>query len=504
MIKKILAIVLALAMLGSFAACGDKDSGAKKTEHPNEITAGIPQDLGDSLDPYQMTAAGTREILSNVYEGLYKPNSDGDYVPAIAKSYTLSEDGKSYVFEINYDVVFHDGKSLTKEDLEYSFATCKENTVDSSLPKFFANAEVSVNDQGQLVIELAEPMSDVLAYLSIIYIIPEGYAEQSTFPVGTGPYKFVSRSVQENIILEKFSDYYGEKAKIDKITCKVYENATAMVTALNAGSIDLASHLTLDQIRGLGDKFTIIEGTTNIVQALYINNAVAPFDNMKVRQAMSYAINVDDIISLVAEGHGTKIGSSIYSSFKKYFDESLVGYYEYNPEKAKELLKEAGYENGFTMSISVPAVYQLHVDTAAVIAQQLKAVGITAELKEVEWNTWLTEVYSGRDFETTVIGFDASMLTANALLERWTSGHKKNMINFSDPRYDEYMQKANASTDDAEQTELFKEAARVLTEDAANVYIQDAAEFTAMNKLLDGFHYYPLYRIDFSTVYFTE
>jgi len=496
-----------MTMVLGLAACGNKNeqvSTPAHKEHGNEIVVGIPQDLGESLDPYQMSSAGTREILTNVYEGLYKPNSDGDYVPAIATDYEVSEDGLTYIFHLNDGVVFHNGKALSNEDLEYSFAKCKETTLDSSLPKFFENAEIVVNGKGQLEVHLKEAMSDILAYISLIYIIPSDYTDQLTAPVGTGPYKFVSRSVQENVILEKFEDYYGEKAKIDKITCKVYEDSTALVTAINAGAIDFATHLALDQVGGVSADYQVIEGTTNVVQALYINNAVKPFDDVRVRQALCYAVNVDDVLQIVAEGHGAKIGTSIYSSFKKYFDESLVGYYEYNVEKAKQLLSDAGYPNGFDMTITVPSVYPIHVNTGLVISEQLKAVGINAKVEEVEWNTWLTDVYANRDFETTVSGFDASTLTANALLERWTSGHKKNMINFSNAEYDDYMAKANSTTDEAERTELFIAASRVLTEEAANVYIQDAAEFTVMNGLLAGYQSYPLYRINFASLYYTD
>ncbi len=506
--KKVLALVLAMTMLVGLAACGGSGSSQPvepaKKEHGNEIVVGIPQDLGDSLDPYQMSSAGTREILTNVFEGLYKPNSDGDYVPAIASSCEISEDGLTYTFHLNEGVTFHNGKTLTNADLEYSFAKCAETTLDSSLPKFFANADITVNGKGQVIVQLKEAMSDIFAYISLIYIIPADYADQLTAPIGTGPYKFVSRSVQENVILEKFEEYYGEKAKIDKITCKVFEDGTALVTALNAGAIDFATHLSLDQVAGVGSDYQVIEGTTNVVQALYINNAAKPFDDIRVRQALCYAVNVDDVLQLVANGHGTKLGTSIYPSFKKYFDSSLVGYYKYDVEKAKSLLAEAGYPNGFDMTITVPSVYPIHVNTALVIAEQLKAAGINAQVQEVEWNTWLTDVYSNRDFETTVSGFDASTLTANALLERWTSGHKKNMINFANSEYDEYMTKANSTTDEAERTKLFIAASRVLTENAANVYIQDAAEFTVMNGLLDGYQSYPLYRINFASLYYTD
>ena len=497
--KKFIALVLALAMILSLTACGNNEA---KTEAKNEIVVGLSQDLGDSLDPYQMSSAGTREILTNVYEGLYKPNSDGDYVPAIASGYEVDEDGLEYEFKIKDNVKFHNGKALSKDDIKYSFEKCEETTLDSSLPNFFANVEKIDYEDGEIDIELKAPMNDLLAYISLIYIVPSDYSDQLTAPVGTGPFKFVSRSVQENVILEKFDDYYGEKAKLDKVTCKIYEDTTTMITALNAGAIDFAAHLTLDQVNGLGANFSILEGTMNLVEALYLNNARKPFDDVKVRQALCYAINVDDILAITADGHGSKLGTSIYPSFKKYFDEKLIDFYPYSPTVAKQMLTEAGYPNGFDMEVVVPSNYTPHVNVGAVIVEQLKAVGINASLKEVEWNTWLTDVYQGRDFDATVSGFDASTLTANALLERWQTGHKKNMISFSSEMYDDLMKLANASTDEAERTGYFMAAAEVLTREAANVYIQDLAEFTAIKKGLEGFKFYPLYKLDFATIYY--
>ena len=238
----------------------------------------------------------------------------------------------------------------------------------------------------------------------------------------------------------------------------------------------------------------------NLVQALYLNNAEKPFDDVRVRQALCYAVDVDSILELTADGHGTKLGSSMYPAFTKYFDDSLTDYYSYDPEKAKTLLAEAGYPNGFAMTITVPSNYTPHVDVAQVLVEQLAAVGITAQLQEVEWNTWLQDVYQNRKFQSTVVGFDASTLTANAMLQRWMSDSDKNMINFSDAQYDQVMSEANATTDDADRTALYLQAEKILTEQAANVYLQDLADTVAIHKNLTGFQFYPLYVLDLSGI----
>ena len=305
--------------------------------------------------------------------------------------------------------------------------------------------------------------------------------------------------------MEKFADYWGEKAHLDKVTFKIYEDANALMSALSAGSVDMAGHLTIDQVDTIGTgTYKTLEGTMNLVQALYLNNDVKPFDNEKVRQAMCYAVNVDEILDLTSEGHGTKIGTSIYPAFTKYFDASLADAYPYDVDKAKQLLADAGYADGFSMSITVPSNYTPHMNVAQVLVEQLAKVGITATIKPVEWETWVSDTYTNRNFESTVIGFDAATLSAGALLNRWMSDNDKNMINYNNPEYDKVMQEANASTDDAKQTELYKQAAAMLSETAANVYIQDLADFVLLKNNLDGYQFYPLYVMDLSTVHYVQ
>lgn len=516
--KRMFALFLSVLLLAAvLCACGgtkpeedaggfgsDETSSSREIITGGELVVGISQDLGDSLDPYQMTAAGTREVLFNVYEGLIKPDATGDYVPAVASDYTVSEDGLTYTFPLRDGVLFHNGDAVTAEDVLYSFETCAATSNETDLIAALSAIEkIEADGDNQIVITLSEPSTAFLSYAAMVYIVPEGYSDQATSPVGTGPFKFVSRSVQESLVMEKFADYWGEAAYLDKVTFKIFEDANALMSALSAGSIDMVNHLTIDQVDTVkGGDFKVLEGTMNLVQALYLNNGVEPFDNEKVRQAMCYAVNVDDILELTAAGYGAKLGSSIYPSFTKYFDESLVDYYDYDVEKAKSLLAEAGYPDGFSMTITIPSNYTPHMNVGEVLVEQLAQVGITATIEPVEWETWLTEVYAGRNFESTVIGFDAATLNAGALLNRWMSTNESNMINYDNPDYDAVMEEAAACTDEEQQTELYKEAASILTETAANVYIQDLADFMLVKSDLDGYQFYPMYVMDLSSVHY--
>ena len=514
--KKLLALFLALVMVGAvLPGCGDgsKDPGGQgnngKTGEPvkgGEITVGIAQDLDDSLDPHQTVAAGTREVLFNIFEGLVKPNSDGEMIPAVAEKYTLSEDGTTYTFTLREGVKFHNGQTVTAEDVVYSINRCAavpEGQEKPLVAAFSAVKSVEALDEKTVAVTIAQRDLEFISYMTAA-IIPADYENQDTAPVGTGPFKFVSRTPQQDFVMERFEDYWGAPAWLDKVTYKICENADALVMHLNGGSIDLCAHLTSAQASQLNQSFQVLEGTMNLVQAIYLNNQAKPFDNQMVRQALCYAIDRQGIMDMVADGHGTAVGSSIYPAFAKYFLPELVDKYPHDVAKAKELLAQAGYPDGFDMTISVPNNYQPHMDTAEVVAEQLREAGINVTIQPVEWSTWLDTIYNGRQFQATVVGVDAANMTARAMLERFTSDYGKNFINYNNPAYDALFQQAINAQDEATQTDLYKQMEAMLADTAANVYIQDLCDLVAMRQDLGGLKFYPIYVLDLSTVYLTQ
>lgn len=502
-VKGILALCALMTMSIALIGCsGDK------AKDSSEIVVGIPQDLEDSLDPHKALAAGTKEILFNVYEGLLKPDSQGNNIPAVAESYTVSEDLMTYTFKLRDGIKFHNGKNVTADDVKYSidkFAGISDGS-EPLVSAFSVIEAVNIIDDKTVDVVLNTPDTDLPTYLAMVSaaIIPKDNENPDTVAIGTGPYKYVSRSPQENVICEAFDDYWGEKANIKNVTFKVEANADSIVMDLLGGSIDFYARLTIDQVKQLNDEFSVYEGTMNLVQALYLNNNVKPFDDVRVRQALSYATDVDEILDITAEGKGTKIGSSMFPAFGKYYDESLSELYPTDIEKAKELLKEAGYENGFNMTITVPSNYQPHIDVAQVLAEQYKKIGVNAEIQLVEWNSWLSDVYTGRDFESTVIGVDASYLAASALLSRFESTAANNFINFKSDAYDKAYNKTLTTADDDERTALYLECEKILADEAANVYIQDLPEYVVLNKKFTGYEFYPLYVQDIAKLKLAE
>ena len=469
--KTILALTLVLAML--LAGCGSQpaatpaetpaatppaapESTVESTEAPavqgnaraaaNEISIGIAQDF-DSLDPDYMTAAGTKEVLFNVFEGLVKPSPDGEIVPAVASEVVKSEDGLSYAFTLRPGVKFHNGRNVGMNDLAYSIERrWKSEDTAAHLEALSVIDRIST-DGSVLTITLSQPSNEFLAAVMNAYIIPADYDRQESAPVGTGPYRFVSRSVQDSLVLERFEDYWGTPGKLDKVTFKILESADGLVLGLQSGALDLVAHLSSDQTVQLDhDEFSIAEGSMNLVQALYLNNKEKPFDDVRVRQALCWAVDKQAVIDLAFDGYGIPLGTSMFPSFSKYYDESLTDYYTPDLEKAKALLTEAGYPDGFEMTITVPSNYTPHVNTATVLVELLREIGVKATVKPVDWGTWLEEVYSGRKFQSTVTGLTSDNMTARKLLERFGSKVGNNFTNYSNADYDEILAKALNTT----------------------------------------------------------
>ena len=220
-----------------------------------------------------------------------------------------------------------------------------------------------------------------------------------------------------------------------------------------------------------------------------------------MRQAVCYAIDRQAIINVVAGGKGEIIGSNMFPSFSSYYDKSLVNAYPYDQAKAKELLAEAGLADGFTFTITVPSNYDFHVRTAQVVADQLAKVGITAKIELVEWSTWLSDVYVGRNYTSTIIGLD-SQLAPSDVLRFYPSTSSKNFMNYSNAEFDEVFESAKSTTRSDAKIDNYKKLQQILTGDAAAAYLQSPAQLVAVSRDLDGYTFYPVYVQDIASIHY--
>ncbi len=504
----VLMALLAMTVLGGCSGGTDntsEDNSSKKPVYGGSVVVGIQQDI-DSLDPHKAVAAGTKEILFNIFEGLVKPDENGNLINAVASDYSVSDDGLEYTFTIRDGIKFHNGKTVTVNDVKYSLERVSgllDGTALISTLKVIKS--VDVIDDKTVKVTVDTPNAELI-YSFTAAIIPEGSAEsEGSSPVGTGPFKFVSYKPQEGIVLEKNADYWQSGLPyLDKVDFKIVNSSDTALMELQGGSIDIYPYLTDSQAEQLKDKLNVSSAASDVLQALFLNNAEKPLDDVKVRQAICYALNRDSINDFVAGGKGSIISSAMLPTLKDFYtDLNDVYGTSSNIEKAKQLLSEAGYPDGFDLTITVPSNYEFHMETAQVIVEQLKEVGINATINGVEWNTWLSDCYNARNYQATVCGL-TSDLTPGYLLSRFKSDSSKNFVNFNSKEFDEKYDETQGVLDLKQKGEKYKELEKIITDQAASAFIQAPPLTVAINKKLDGYKFYPVYVQDMSTVYFTE
>lgn len=523
--KLILSGVMALLVSAALSACGggknaegtsaeaktDTSTAASVTESGNTLSEGTPipggrvvfgmtQDL-TSLDPHTISDAGTRDVVFNLYEGLVKPASDGTLVPAVAEKYEISDDAKVYTFTLRDGVTFHDGTPVTAEDVKYSIDRYAE--IQGGTSAFSMLETVVIKDEKTVEVDLKESYSEFLSELALA-IIPKSNEDPAKNPIGTGPFKYVSYTPGQNLIVEKYDGYWKEGVPyLDEVEFKFTSDVDTAFMELQAGTIDILKYLTAAQVQSLNENFNVAEGSMNLVQAMYLNNSYEPLSDARVRQALCYAVDRQQINEFLFSGKSHIIGTHMVPNMSAYYNADTENVYSYDPSKAKELLAEAGYPDGFDLEITVPSSYSQHVDTAQIIVDELNQAGIRATIKQVEWSTWLDEVYKGKQFQATVVGFDGTLAPSDWLL-KYTSDSGKNFLNYSNEEFDKVFDEAFTTVDEAKKAELYKEAEMILTKDAASVYIQDPANLVAVSRKFGGYTFYPTAAEDMSLVYQVE
>lgn len=519
--KQLLSGVMALLLSASLCACGGSKTAegtseaageSSEAETSNTLSEGTPvpggsvvygmtQDLA-SLDPHVDTDAGTRDVVFNLYEGLVKPTSDGGFIPAVASDYIISDDAKTYTFTLRDGITFHDGTPVTIEDVKYSIDRYAEIQGESSAFSSLVDS-VEMQDDKTLVVNLKESYSEFLPMMTIA-IIPQSNEDPAGNPIGTGPFKYVSYTPGQNLELEKYDGYWQEGVpSLDSVEFKFIADVDTAFVELQAGTIDILKYLTSAQAETLGDDYNIVQGSMNLVHAMYLNSAYEPLSKTEVRQALCYAVDRDAINNFIFGGKSHIIGSHMIPAMSKYYEPEAETVYSYDPEKAKELLADAGYADGFDLEITVPSSYSQHVDSAQIIADELSQVGINVTLNQVEWSTWLQDVYKGGNFQATVIGFDGTLAPSD-WLKKYVTDDAKNFMHYSNTEYDDVFNTAYTTVDDDVKVENYKKAQMILAEDAAAVYIEDPANLVAVSKKFGGYTFYPTAAEDMSLLYQVE
>jgi peptide/nickel transport system substrate-binding protein len=436
-----------------------------------------------NLDPTGGAAAAIDEVVyANVFEGLTRFGADGSILPALAESWEISDDGLTYTFRLREGVKFHDGSDFNAEDVKFSLDRARADDSTNAQKALFADiASVEVVDPATLAVTLSKPNGSFLfnmAWGDAVIVAPETASDNAANPVGTGPFTFAEWVKGDRVDLVRNTEYWGEAVKLDKVTFKFISDPTAAFAALMAGDLDafpvFPAPENLTQFES-DSRFNVIIGSSEGETILAMNNKKPPLDNIKVRQAITHAIDRQAIIDGAMFGYGTPIGTHFAPHNPAYID--LTAQSAHDPEKAKALLAEAGVSD-LTLALKLPPPSYARRG-GEIIAAQLREVGITAEITNVEWAQWLEDVFKAKNFDLTIVSHTEPM-------DIGIYGRDDYYFQYGDADFKALMADLANATDPDKRTELMRAAQTKIADDAVNAYLFQLAKTGVADARLKG------------------
>jgi peptide/nickel transport system substrate-binding protein len=444
------------------------------TTAPAETSADTEVTIGLQLEPPTLdltsspAAAIPQVLLYNVYETLVKLEPDGSITPLLAESWDLSDDGTVYEFEIREGVTFHNGEPLTADDVVYSL----DNVLTKDPAHPFATtlapiASVEAVDGSTVQITLNQFSANLLFYLTQgqgVILEESAAATIENEPVGTGPFTFSSWTVGDSIVLERNGDYWGEPALLETVTFRYINDPNALNNAMLAEDLDIIAGVSAPELLGgfeTDDRFEVLTGLTNGEIVLSLNGRNAPLDDVRVRQAISHAIDRQAVVELAYDGYGEVIGT--FSTPLDPWYEDLSGVYPYDPDAARDLLAEAGVSDVTLRMVLPPVSYASR--SGEIIASQLAEVGIGVDITNVEWGVWLEDVFTNFDYDMSIV----------------SHVEPRDVAQYGNPDYywgaeaadavGPLVAQADAEPDEATRNDLYRQALEEITAQAADDWL---------------------------------
>ena len=468
-----------------FAYDGNKHYSILNLEglEKNSIVIGMQLEP-PNLDPTGGAAAAIDEVVySNVYEGLTRFRADGSVTPGLAKSWTISGDGLVYTFQLQENVKFHNGSDFDASDVKFSIDRARdENSTNAQKGLFKGISSVDVVNSSVIKITLSNPNGGFirnLAWGDAIILDPDTANSAASEPNGTGPFKFSKWVKGDRVELVKNNDYWGEAISLEKASFKFISDPTAAFAALMAGDVDAfpvyPAPETLAQFEA-DPNFNVIVGSTEGETILSTNNKSEKLKDVRVRKAIAHAINRQAIVDGAMFGFGTPIGTHFAPHHPDYVD--LTSQSNYDPEKSKSLLSEAGVSDGLTLSLKLPPPSYARRG-GEIIASQLREVGIETKIENLEWAQWLEQVFKGKDYDLTIVSHTEPM-------DIGIYGNPSYYFQYDSQEFRNLMDALNLETNDQERSKILKNAQKLIADDYVNGYLFQLAKTGVANSKLVG------------------
>jgi peptide/nickel transport system substrate-binding protein len=452
------------------------------------------------LDPALSGTYATNLVTELVYAGLVQYDKDMKIVPDMAESVEISDDHLTYTFKLRQGILFHNGQEMTSDDVKFTIERVR-NPETGAFSQFRVDTVESIDtpDKYTVVLNLNAVTSTLLASLASPYLAIEPRAEveklgdlMSTM-IGTGPFKFVSYEPKKLLVLERNPDYYIEgQPYLDRLEIQFIEDDTSRINALRTGAIDFVQSVPFKLVTGL-------ENAPGIVLAKPVetcrwsftgfNNKRPPFDNPKVRRALSYAMNRQAAVQAGYFGYATPIlGGPIPPWSWAYPDQE---YFSATPnvEEAKKLLAEAGFPNGFKTTIKTSGVYSENLAEAVINAEAFKAIGVECELIQLDWASLVNAWDVTKDYDMASLAWGGPLVDPDDYLyAQFHSTGGWNAVQFSDPEVDKLLDATRRTFDQEERKELYAEISTKLCELSPEGFSVLGDLIHAMSDKVQGFH----------------
>ena len=481
-------VALVIGLVSSVSACSRGERVDLGGESAGTLIAAIGGEP-DQLDPHKTSAYFSFEVLENVFDTLVEPDENLELRPALAERWEVSKDQLTWTFHLRKGVTFHDGSAFTADDVVYSYRRIIDEKL-ANVGKFSAVTNVNAPDPSTVTISVKQPTPNLLTNLGGfkgMAIVQRKNVESgriATHPIGTGPFVFQSQKSGDSINLRTNPSYWGGAPKVSGVTFRFISEPSTALSALQAGEIDWTDSIPTQRVAQLKDDESIRLAVTpgNDYWYLALNEARAPWNDVRVRRAIAYAIDRGAIVQ--ATSYGTAVANQLaipkgnpwYTNYNTY---------SYDIKKAKDLLRDAG-ASPKNLDMLVTAEYPKTVTAAQIIADNLAPLGITVNIRTVDFATWLDEQNSGH-FDMLMMGWLGNIDPDDFYYAQQHTNGTGNAQKFSNPEVDRLLDSGRTETNPEARKADYDKAARIIADEVSYIYLYNPSVIQSWNPNLSGY-----------------
>jgi len=472
------------SILSAAVIIGLITTSAVNAQPRNDLILGMSVEPS-GLDPTAAAPVAIAQVVwQNLFEGLVTINKEGQIEAGLAESWSISKDGLTYTFDMRNDVTFQNNKAFNADTAKYTLdKILKSDSINPQKTLYKSIKNISAPDPDTLIISLSSPSADLLYWLGFpaaVMVEPSSEKTNATHPIGTGPFLFNNWKKGNQVTLSKYDNYWGKKPMLDKVTFRFISDPQAQAAALSSGGVDAIPQFQAPELTSQfqsNNNFETVIGTTSMEVIAAINNSRKPFNDARVRQALMMATDRQAIIDATNEGFGTPIGSHFSPSDAGYKD--LTNVWPYDPVKAKALLEEAGYPNGFTFTMKMPTL--AYAERAAEIMQAYYSmIGVTMKLESSEFPArWVQDVFKDTNYDMSIVGhaepMDISIYARHPYY-----------FNYQSADFDKSIAAVTNTTNEADRLMGYKKSQEIIAQDVPALFLYAYPKIGIWKKGLHG------------------